>query len=62
MKPTDTEILNFLQEMGVDTIYFDDGRILDVQSGDVRKAIANYRDNEAERVGVRTFESAMEAS
>ena len=38
--PTDRELLEWLQDQIVDTIYLDDGRIIDVRGGDVRKAIA----------------------
>lgn len=36
---TDTEILNFLDQVTVDTIYMDSGEAIDVQGGDVRAAI-----------------------
>lgn len=35
----DKKILDWLQEEDVDTIYFDDGRIIDVKSGNLRAAI-----------------------
>lgn len=38
-KTGDTERLNWLQEKTVDTIYLDDGRIIDVRGNDVRAAI-----------------------
>ena len=37
---SDREILDWLQEQIVDTIYLDDGQIIDVRGGDLRKAIA----------------------
>lgn len=37
--PTDTERIDWLQEQITDTIYLDDGRIVDVKGLDVRKAI-----------------------
>jgi hypothetical protein len=36
----DAELLDFLQGRVVDTIYLDDGQIIDVKGGDVRAAIA----------------------
>ncbi|MFN7927248.1 MAG: hypothetical protein U0Y68_04755 [Blastocatellia bacterium] len=36
---SDTEILDFLQEVVVDTIYMDSGEIIDVRGLDVREAI-----------------------
>jgi ubiquinone/menaquinone biosynthesis C-methylase UbiE len=36
----DTELLDWLQEQIVDTIYLDDGRIIDVCGGNLRVAIA----------------------
>lgn len=36
---TDTEILDFLQETVVSTIYMDSGEVIDVGGLDVRKAI-----------------------
>lgn len=36
---TDRELLDWLQEQVVDTIYLDDGRIIDVRGGSVREAI-----------------------
>lgn len=43
---TDTEILDYLQEEIVDTIYLDDGRIIDVRGLDVRAAIVAAADRE----------------
>jgi hypothetical protein len=45
MTMTDTELLDWLQEQGVDVIYLDDGRIVDVRGGNVREAI----ESESER-------------
>jgi hypothetical protein len=36
---TDREILNWLQEQVVDVIYLDDGRIIEVRGGSIRKAL-----------------------
>lgn len=36
---TDTQILEWLTSQVVDVIYLDDGRIIDVKAGDVRRAI-----------------------
>lgn len=36
---SDTDILDWLQDEQVDTIYLDDGRIIDVKSGDLRAEI-----------------------
>jgi hypothetical protein len=38
-KHDDSRRLDWLQEQLVDTIYLDDGRIVDVRGGDLRKAI-----------------------
>lgn len=45
----DTKLLDYLQDQVVDTIYMDDGNILDVQGGDLRKYIASLCDKRAER-------------
>ncbi len=47
----DPDLLNWLQDEQVDTIYMDDGRIIDVKSGNLRQAIreaAARADAEAE--------------
>ena len=38
---TDEELLDWLQDQVVDTIYLDDGRIIDVRGGNVRGEIYN---------------------
>ncbi len=40
----DREILDWLQEQQVDVIYLDDGKIIDVRGGSVRKAIQRSHD------------------
>lgn len=39
----DSDLLNYLQDEQVDTIYMDDGRIIDVKSGDLRARIREMR-------------------
>lgn len=45
---TDTELLDWMQEQIVDTIYLDDGRIIDVHGGDLRAAITTATTREAQ--------------
>lgn len=40
----DKDLLDWLQERVVDTIYLDDGQIIDVRGGDLRKAIVAKRE------------------
>lgn len=40
---TDSAILDWLQDQIVDTIYLDNGRIIDVKGGDLRAAIAQRK-------------------
>jgi len=39
-KPTDKELLDWLNEQAVDVIYLDNGRIIDVRGDDIRRALA----------------------
>jgi hypothetical protein len=45
---TDSVLLDWLQEQVVDTIYFDDGRIIDVQGHSVRVALDIARHAQAD--------------
>lgn len=46
---SDTDLLNWLQDEQVDTIYLDDGRIIDVKSGDLRAKISSAYEKQQER-------------
>lgn len=43
---TDTDLLQWLQDEQVDTIYMDDGRIIDVKSGNLRAKIREACDRQ----------------
>ena len=50
---SDTEILNYLQVEGVLAVHLDCDEFIEVGAGDLRKAIINYHDNQAEAAGMR---------
>lgn len=54
----DPDILNWLQAEQVDTIYLDDGRIIDVRSGKLRESICSAKQRfEEEPAGTEEYAS-----
>lgn len=57
----DIERFDWLQEQIVDTVYLDDGRIIDVRGGDIRKAIDQAGGSDATRRSCQGMENASDA-